>query len=212
MEKTRTLLLALTTVLLLCGCVSPPEKKTASGPEETVFSIVQGFDQKNASTFDRIEEAVDLGKEAVPPSLQLLESEDLYDRWAAVYILSRVTSDLQEEQKADVLSKLRDAFDDPDPTIRTIAAGTAVGNGDKTGIPTLIESLGNDEPMLLSEPRKALSKYSFEVLSYYCGETFGYDPQTPLGDRESSIRRWRSWWEENKDSLSWDPAAQKYVR
>jgi len=212
-HRTRIALLLLIATLLLSGCVG--KGGTPSTPSDTqtrdkVDGIVTSFNQADPDSFNRVEEIVDIGEPAIPVLLEMLDDKDLSKRWAAIYALSRIVYDVDEERRREVLPSIRDAFNDPNPTIRQTAAGTAVAIGDKDGIPILIEYLRSDDSRLLAGERVSLSSYSIQVLRHYTHQDFGYDLQKSMGEREDSIKQWESWWDQNRDTLVWDLSIGEY--
>ncbi|HEX55133.1 MAG: hypothetical protein DRO95_00795 [Candidatus Altiarchaeales archaeon] len=198
-----------------CSCTyqpseenSPPEETMK--PKEKILSIINGFDRNNDSTFDRVEEIVEIGEPAVPYLIELLYSNDTYHKWAALYALSRIGHEVDRKKQEEIISHVKNLFDDKNPTIRQTAAGIAVGLGEKEGIPILIEYLKSDDTRLLSKPRRSLSSYSISVLRYYTRQNFGYSIYVPMDEREEAIKKWENWWEKNKDSLVWDPNIWEY--
>jgi len=194
----------------VCDKIEVASTTLESASIKTVSNIVDSFDEEDPDSYDNVENIVDLGESAVPEVLVLLDSEDLTERWAAVYALSRVSHDADDAKKKDILVALRKAFDDDDPTIRQTAAGTAVGLGETDGFPILIDYLRSDYSRLLSAPPRSMSSYSIRVLRYYAGKDFGYDLHVSMNQREVSIKKWENWWSENKDNLVWVPDMKEY--
>lgn len=178
----------------------PPEPKKPMRMEDKIASIIASFDSENPQSFSAIEEIVEIGEPAIPILLDMLDDGNLYERWASVYALGRIGFYADKKKQEEILPHLKKAFGDPNPTIKTLAAGTATAFGDPSGIPILIESLESDEVELFSEPPELLRAYSMTVLRHYTQQDFGYD-----------VKKWREWLDDNKDSLVWDDEKKVFV-
>lgn len=201
----RLLFLSIVSLVLVSGCIS----LCGQGGEEGVEDIVDSINE-DPSTYYRVEEIVELGEEAVPDLIDMLEDEDRHKRAAATYALSRIVFEIDEGRRGRVLAHMRKSFSDTDSSVSATAAGVAVASGDKSGIPYLIRQLGSDEDLLLIDPPEPVAAYSVRVLREYTGQDFGFDASAPLNGRAQAIQEWVSWWSQNKDALSWDPGMGEY--
>lgn len=200
-------------VVVIQGCVSrqTPEE-TATLPDktnQTVETIISSFDETDPDSFNSVEDIVALGPEAIPSMLTVVEKDDVYSKWAAIYTLSRIGYNQDEQTRAEINSKLKDEFDNNVTSIRIMAAGVVTIFGDKEGIPVLIDGLHYNHILLKSEPPRLICDYSSEVLTYYTGQDFGYQCNIDNVD-EDAIKDWEDWWETNKDRILWDDEARRY--
>ncbi|HIG05797.1 MAG TPA: tetratricopeptide repeat protein [Planctomycetes bacterium] len=75
-----------------------------------------------------------------------------------------------------------------------LALAIALGeNGVHVGISTLIEALELEE--------RAARAIAAKKLYEYTGERFDFDPDGELAARGESIRKWRAWWDKNRDRI-----------
>ena len=64
--------------------------------------------------------------------------------------------------------------------------------GDGHAVPYLID-------VLLTNDMESYRSEGLRFLKYITGETMGYDPEASVETRDESIKKWREWWEQNKD-------------
>ncbi|MHC5012645.1 MAG: HEAT repeat domain-containing protein, partial [Planctomycetota bacterium] len=120
-------------------------------------------------------------------------SEAVLDRWLTVMGLA----DARDEPAATrALAKM---LEDEDVNIRVRAAAALVMRGERTGIPVLIDTLG-DATRIMGHPPVAVATYAVEVLRLYTGQALGFDAAAPEGERARAIDAWRAWWAENPDA------------
>jgi len=204
-------------VILISGCI-PSEQEGAKeqttikiSVQENIQSIVNSFDANNPDSFNSVEEIVDMGEPAIPDLLEMLKSDDLYNRWAAVYSLVRIGHSTDREKQKEISSNLKKIFNDSNPTVRTLAAGGSVSLGKPDGIPILIESLKSDDVMVFNDPPELLRHYSIKTLRTYTQQNFGYDPEKSIQENSNPIEKWENWWQKNKNSLEWDEGNKVFV-
>ncbi len=208
-----TAALILISCIILSGCISddtPKPTLTAEQIDAKIIDVVSNLDESDLSSFASADELVTMGEQAAPALAERLDDEDAYSRWAAAYALSNIAPVSSQSTQVEITPALKAAFADEDEFVSVTAAATAVSVGEKTGFPILIKALRNDNSLEFIEPRKSVSAYAFEVLSYYAGQDFGYDTQTPLSERETSVKKWESWWAANQDQLVWNPDKGEY--
>jgi hypothetical protein len=136
----------------------------------------------------------------------LVEAAQEEVRYAAIYVLG-----LTAAGPADSAA-LKRALDDDAVHLRTIAAGSLIGLGDKDAIPVLIELLAETDEIPGSVPPMFVDRFSSQALTAYTGEDYGLLEATSGDLRTLALGRWRTWWDNVKDTLHWDPATKKYVR
>ena len=75
-----------------------------------------------------------------------------------------------------------------------LALAIALGeNGIYIGFSTLLEALALEEV--------AARKLAATKLAEYTGETFGFDAEGPLEQRQQAIARWKEWWETHRSKI-----------
>ncbi|MBD3363516.1 hypothetical protein GF362_07410 [Candidatus Dojkabacteria bacterium] len=187
----------------------PEEKsKTLNEDEisEKVESITGAYNESDTSTFDKVEELVDLGPQVIDSQIKLLESDDIYDEWTALYVLSRVGFYEDQKTRNKIIEAVKKEFNNDNPHIRLMAASVAFICGNSEGTDILIEGLSNEDMLILTEPPMPICQYCSTTLSYYFDQGFG----DPCGNDEI-VKKWRDWWEKNKGFYTWDDEQKKYV-
>lgn len=178
------------------GDAGTPEAADAAA---VVSEVVGGFDTAEPSSFDRVEELVALGPEALAEVRALVERDELSTRWAGVYTLVRLHDEVEGDERTAVVADLEGLLDDPAVTVRTMAAGGLTLMGERSGIPVLIDGLSEEGTLAYSEPPKLVASYAQRVLAHYTGPELGAD-----------ARRWRTWWEEHGKHLVWSPEDRRF--
>ncbi len=174
---------------------------------ELVRSVLDSYDENDSSSFDNVNLLL---VTEVEDMLPLLDENDTLAQWTALYVLSNIAYDADEETKAEVKEKLRPFLDGKQISFRLMAAITLVTMGDKDGVPVLIELLGDENYLMLSEPPALICQYSNYMLTRYTGADFDFHCFPGDIDLESQAR-WESWWAVNGDRLVWDEADGKLV-
>jgi hypothetical protein len=211
MKTTLLLSVVLISVLVLTsGCVQVEEGDGYVAPseatiEQTIDNTVASFDETDVNSFNSVEGLVDLGPGAIPQFLELLDDDDPYSKWAALYALSRVSHQADSTTKEQVKEKLQEYYDSDVTSFRVIAAGAALTLGDKEGIPVLIEGLENQDMLMLTEPPQLICQFSYSTLEHYTQTSYGIICDWDTTDSRTWTG-WQSWWNNNKDNLTWDSA------
>lgn len=161
-------------VSLIIGCA----------PRPAVEATIAKFDGVNLYTLD-YDGIMEIGEAAIPVLADLAENGDKAERFAAISFLSALGHQL--DAKKDVLEHIKKAFEDEDISIRVTAAELALSFEDEPGYEVLIDSLGNNEMMIPSEPPTTIHQNSLEALKYYSGEDF------------EEIHEWKNWLATGKD-------------
>jgi hypothetical protein len=82
----------------------------------------------------------------------------------------------------------------PAPIVRARAVALGEGLPEAKVVPTLIDHLGDPDPVV------RLS--AFEELRRRTGQDFGYVPWGDLAERSAAITRWRGWWNGRQAGLA----------
>jgi HEAT repeat protein len=169
--------------------------RRAKPAEETVkdkiFSVLAGFDFRDPQSFSSISQIEELGEKTVPVLQDLLESESISERWAAIILLPRFAAQ-NEELVPDVVAGLKETLDDSDATLRMLSAVQLASLGEKEGIRVLIDSLSSEESTHFGSPPELIRERALVYLRYY------------TGFEGASQAEWQAWWQENQADLFWN--------
>jgi len=198
------IILLLTAGAMAVGCEGKPKTPAKIKPAD-IPSIAAGV-KDDAPALARIEQIVDLGSEAVPALVPLVDSPNEGERYTAIVALGRIaTADAAKPGDIEAATKaLASRLTDPNVSLRTYAAGSLVALGDKRGIPVLIEALIVQQRGYLSVPPELLNAFAYRALNAYTGQSFGYDPLADEAKRAASQQQWRDWWKATGERLQWD--------
>ena len=167
-------------------------------PSMKHHSIDSLLDEVRSGDPDRLtaayDELLDRGEDAVPPLREALDDESPLVRWAAAGALGAVGSD-------EVTQSLEARLDDPNASVRVVAAQSLARLGDSSGVPTLIRTLERDDVMI-GHPPELTSDYAVQVLRSVSGEQFGFDSSAPAYERARAVERWQEWWEEQGEEFT----------
>lgn len=211
----RLILLISLPILLIAAVVTAiylyrNRKPTTDEMQDLIDDVVEGYDEEDQETYNRVEEIVDLGPDSIPLLLDLLDEDDIYSKWTAIYCLSRVGYDEDSEVRNDIIDELKKEFTNTSPSIATMAAGVAVAFGDKSGVPVLIDSLDNQDMLFLTEPPMLVCQYSHDTLSaYFPKHDFGDSCNWETTDEDSN-EEVVTWWSANQSSLKWNDKDKTY--
>lgn len=124
-----------------------------------------------------------MGKDAVPALKKACLSMNRDIRMRSIYALGQIGSPDAIIIYNHVIQK------DPDDEIRANTLKFVAENlTDIVSIPLLIQGL--------SDPKLEIRKYVIQTLESFTGETFDYDPESPIEQREKAIARWKAWMQE----------------
>lgn len=122
-------------------------------------------------------------------------------RWAVVYVLANATG---------TVPSLAPFLSDDDITIRLLASIGAIGQGDRTGFPVLIEALAHDEKLAGFEPPMSAWATASMALARHTGLTLGPALDADPADRRASLERWQAWWADHADSVEFDVTTEEW--
>ncbi len=163
--------------------------RSATDIKNDIMAIVSTFDEDMPQTFSNVEKIVAMGDETIPVLTSLLStSNSLKVRWASIYSLSRVGN-------PDKTGGAVVALQDPNETIRTMAAAIFVGTGDATSLSILHDAENSNSVMMYSIPAILLSEFASRSLNaqssgirYEPTELYGYSPAISL-DEDAEIQK-----------------------
>ena len=192
------------------GTVPPAEMVVGEGSvAERVANVFSSFNENDTSSFDSAELLVGIGEEAIPYLLAKADENSTYSKWAAIYALSRLGYDADDETKGAIIRGMREEFGNSAESIRIMAAGTCIVLGDKSGFPILIEGLKTNEMLLLTEPPQLVCQYSYDTLSHYAQQAHGQKCDWNKTD-SAAYGGWKMWWDNEGESLEWDAEGRLY--
>ena len=134
--------------------VSPPSDDPLA---DEILSYIDEIDPDVPDTYGAPQKIVALGRSAVPFMLEQLDSPDLVNRYAAVYVLSWLA------QPEDIPEMIK-GLEDPDLGNRATIAATLLRLGEDRGLPVLEEAVLSDEMLSFSHPPELLADYVRRVL------------------------------------------------
>lgn len=140
-----------------------------------IHNVVGTFDAKDPASFDNVQQIIDMGESAIPTLLEMLKSDMLYDRWAAVTALYAIGLEADSETQQQIAKAVKELLDDSNPTIRVLAADTILAFGDKDGAQVLINHLDSKEIMAFMDPPTAVNEFCYNALKVRSGKDYGYD-------------------------------------
>ena len=82
---------------------------------------------------------------------------------------------------------------DKSPIVRYEVAASLLQFKDSSGVPLLIGFLEDED--------RRIRFKSFQALSTFANEDFGYDFGAPEPDRAASVDRWKEWWSTRRSEL-----------
>jgi hypothetical protein len=138
-------------------------QQVQTAPESILHEVprlIASIDPAKPETLYGAEQITKLGRDASAELINLIDSDDIVDRWVAIYYFSR----LAEQDDLEELSK---GLTDSNISLRTIVAATLLRLGDNSGLSVLQDALASDEVMIFSEPPILLADYASSSLSAY---------------------------------------------
>ena len=117
-----------------------------------------------------------IGEPAIPSIVRTLRADHPKSRSNAAY----------EIRDRRVIPKLRKSLDDSAPGVRYEVAASLLILGDWSGIPILIEALGDEDPY---HRYKAIG-----VLANHTHQDLGYDYRAAEVERTEAVGRWENWY------------------
>jgi len=78
-------------------------------------------------------------------------------------------------------------LENPEPSIRALAASRLGSRGVRQAVPALIERLSDEDPFVRSCAVQSLREMT--------RQDFAYEPSVPADRRRDATRKWAEWWE-----------------
>lgn len=194
-------------VLALAGCTA--RAAASSGSARSAPTRAQIVHDIEAADFDK------------PQTLRAVEADAQYTDAAAAAktVLAGTHSDaptwgavlLYADTGSDP-APLRPLVADPHPDIRAMAAGGLVGNGDASGFPVLINTLGLSGLIRGSTPPMPLWQFAALILvRVTANAALGPALDSPTLHVVAAQHRWQQWWHANRSRLRWNAAKQLWT-
>jgi len=158
--------------------------------EERINSIIDGFDFNNPQSFYAVSEIPKMGKETLPYLREMINSESIYERWAAVLSLSALLRE-NPDLKNDILPSLKKVLEDKNDTLKMLAGAQLLFFGRKEGIPVLISLLNSDKITHIGTP-ELIKERSLLYLRHY------------IDFKGNTLQEWQKFWQDNEEMLFWN--------
>jgi HEAT repeat protein len=193
-------------LIVLTGCVSetrtmtgevieerPPimgEKSPIEQVETQVRQRIENMRYESGTELLKTIETVAGCKElALRPIAEALPTVEPGVRANLVYTLSLIGGGKAHRMVASQIS-------DQSPVVRYEVASALLQFKDWSGVPLLIG-------FLEAEDRRIRYK-SFQALSSFAKQDFGYDFGAPEEERTAAVTRWKEWWADKRSDLVYD--------
>lgn len=193
-------------LLMIAGCVT--ETRTLTGelieerkPQPGEKSPIEQVEAQVRQRIDhmRYEQGTELLKTietiagckelALKPIAEAMPQAEPGVRANLVYTLSMIGGSQAHGLVARQIS-------DQNSIVRYEVAASLLQFKDWTGVPVLIGFLEDED--------RRIRFKSFQALSSFAKEDFGYDFGAPEPDRTAAVTRWKSWWTEKRSDLVYD--------
>jgi hypothetical protein len=177
--------------LFLAQC----DSSNGGSSSDEVAIILTQFDGIRIGTLD-LERMVAIGEAALSELSRFTNHESAEIRWGAVMSLGAIGRQLDTGEKTGPM--IAKCMDDPDIWVRVTAAELCASSGFKEGLSALIDAVDSDLKLRLSEPPSPIATQAIMALKLYTGQDFIEEAH------------WRDWWDQNQDSLEWNPDNERF--
>ena len=131
-------------------------------------------------------------------ALAHLRDEDPDVRYATLFALAMTA------EPGASLDALRPFLQSADPSERLMAAGALVAQGEKAGLPVLIDSLTATAPLRFYDPSLLAWQFARSTLIQYTDEDMGLLARPGAKwEPEQAQARWRAWWQTSEPRIGW---------
>jgi len=181
-------------VLKMYNATSEPEPSEPTlNAKETVRVTLRDIDAADPSSFEKIQDIIDLGHEAVEPLVPMIQSSNPIEKWTAVVGLAAVRDELDDQSAIDSL--MEESYSSDFATIGLLAANSNATHGNYSGIPLALEQLSNDEIALYMDPPTPNSELAAAILRHVSGENYDFSAHVSQSEKDQAIAKWNAWWE-----------------
>jgi len=174
--------------------------KETNATKKRIRSLIANFNSHNPRSFYSVSEIAEIGEKTLPYLQEMIKSNSLEERWAAVISLSTLLRKNPQLENT-ILPLLKQILKDKNATLKMLAAAQLLSFGEKNGIPVLISSLKSKEITIFSDPPLPVAMRANQFLRHYTGQEFGYQYDSSAEDKEQIVNRWQKWWNNNKKLL-----------
>lgn len=137
--------------------------------------------------------------EARAAALEHLADDDRDVRWASAFALSLTAA------RGESLDALRPLLRSRDLDERLLAAGALAFNGEKAGLPPLIEAITSTELLRFEDPPRPGWHFARSTLIQLTDEDLGLLARAGgRWDAEATQARWKAWWRRNEARVAWN--------
>jgi hypothetical protein len=190
-------------LLFIAGCVTETrtstgeiieEKKPIAGEkspiEQVEAQVRQRIDhmryESGTELLHTIETIASCKELALKPVAEAMPSVDAGVRANLVYTLSLIGG-------GQAHALVTRQMNDPNPVVRYEVASALLQFKDWSGVPVLIGFLEDND--------RRIRFKSFQALSTFAKQDFGYDFGAPEPERTAAVGRWKTWWNEKQSDL-----------
>jgi hypothetical protein len=121
--------------------------------------------------------------------------------WAATWVYASSARDP---------APLRPLLQNPDASIRAIAASALISVGDRAGFAVLGASLSESHRLTGSDPPQSIGEFALSSLARYIQSARVPAPPTGASDLQAAEAKWASWLAGHADGLQFDPASRTW--
>lgn len=175
-----------------------------------IVEVLQTYSYEDESSFSGVNSLLNMSPEAADDAIWLLQKDNVYSRWTALYMLSNMGPGAQGGQRQKIVDALKPMLISDVASFRAMAGKTLLSMGEKDGFEGEISVLGDNQRMMLSEPMELKCQYANAALARFSGQDFGFSCDLQ-GVDEAAKKKWEEWWQQNKNRLAWDGQKRQFV-
>ncbi|MFO0984015.1 MAG: HEAT repeat domain-containing protein [Planctomycetota bacterium] len=167
---------------------APAERETPEAIKNQITQLVELMRHDDRAQFlQHLRLLTQFDSFAVPQLVELLDDQNPRMREGAAFTLGEIAND------ARVIPALKDHRQDKNEFVRLEVARALLVRGEWSGIPTLIQGLRSEDPAVRMNCNQALRDETLK--------DFGFATDGSSEEREASIHKWESWWEQAKEEI-----------
>ncbi len=178
--------------------------------QKVIKKAIGAYKGGDTSSFSGVNEIANLGPGATDDIIWLLQFDNIYAQWSAVYAISELIPQANGAQKEKMRTALLPLLSSRWASIRAASAYDLVALGEKSAIPVLIDSLGQTDKQFLSETPTPICETANEALTAYTEKDFGFSCSLTGFDSKGKSD-WQGWWASKGKALNYDSAKKKFI-
>lgn len=192
-----TVIIVLLPALAACGGDGGPDGE--AGPPEDPILAFDSSPLKREPSFRALYAQIHARPaELREAALAHLRDADPDVRYASLFALAMTA------EPGAPLDALRPFLQSSDPSERMMAAGALVANGEKAGLPVLIDALTSTAPLRFHDPSLLAWQLARSTLIQYTDEDMGLLARPGARwEPEAAQARWRAWWQKSEPHVTW---------